>query len=245
MTLTRDNINIENNLTMSSFSPNFTKQATSLNGTYVLTITSNFVNEFTGTATGYKIQLPNANTLTNGWKYEFYNSSSQAITIVYNDGTTFATEVSSSFVSLTLEDNSTTNGSWLRWGAFTGGTASGILNYSVSSSTPFTLSTGTADTLITGMSITPVSGTYCTLYQGSIQITGNNTNVRTTIYSAGTIVTESLRTIQSSVSTFNTTHITSSITQFSGTDLMEIRVARDSNTLTVNSRSVIMFRLSD
>jgi len=242
-----DNANIEKNLTHTSWSPSLVTTTLTLNGTLTLTNASGFIQEFTGTATGFKIILPNATTLTNGWKFDLFNSSSTiTIPVYYNDTTTLIGNLlPSSYTSITLESNATTNGLWLRWGAFTGGQATGILNYNISSSTPFTLSTGTNDTPITGMSITPTQGTYALWYDGSIVITGNNTVVRTTFYKANAIWTDSLRTIESSVSTFNTTHSTIAIIQFTGSELLEVRVARSSNTLTINGRSLIMIRLGD
>lgn len=245
MTHVVNNAKIENNLTHTSWSPNLISTASTTDGTLVLTNTSALVQRISGTATGYKIQLPNATTLTNGWKFELYNDSSQNISILYNDTTLFSNLLPASFLSITLESNATTNGSWLRWGAYTGGTASGILHYDISSSTPFSLSTGTADTPISGMSITPVQGEYAIWYQGSIEIIGNNTVVRTTLYKTNVLVTESLRTIKSSVSTFFTTHITSGIVLFNGTDTLEVRVARNKNELTINSRTLLLIRLGD
>lgn len=240
-----DNSLVEGNITHGSLSPTLLSTPTTLNGTLTLTVTSGFAHVFTGTATGFKIQLPNATTLTKGWRFDFINQSTQTMTVTYNDTTLFSYVLPQSRVAVLLEDNATTNGSWIRWSTLTGGTASGILHYDTSSSTPFTLSTGLADTLITGMSITPAQGEYAIWYQGSIEITGNNTVVRTTLYKTNVLVGESLRTIKSSVSTFFTTHITSGIVTFNGTDTLEVRVARDSNTLTVQSRSAIMIRLGD
>jgi len=240
-----DNILSEGNLTYSSNSPAFTSTPITLNGTTTLTVSSTYMQEFTGTATGYSVVLPSTSLLTTGWRFDFINQSSQPITIKYNDGTTFSNLPASVLLSVILETKGTTNGTWVKWGAATGGTATGILNYSISSSTPFTLSTGTADTLITGMSLTPVQGTYAIWYDGSIVITGNNTVVRTTFYKANVLWTDSLRTIESSVSTFNTTHSTVAIIQFTGSELLEVRVARSSNTLTISGRSLILIRLGD
>lgn len=246
MTFTCKNILIEDNLTYGTNSPYLSTTPTTSNGTLTLTVTSTFVQVFTGTATGFSIVLPDATTLTTGWKFEFNNRSSATITIKYSDGTIFANMLPTSYVAVMLESAQTANGVWIRWSGYTGGTSSGILHYDISSATPFTISTGTADTLITGMSILPAQGEYAVWYQGGIQITGNNTVVRTTLYTSGVLVTESLRSIKSSVSTFFTTHMTSGIITFNGTtDTLEVRVARNSNTLTINSRSVIMIRLGD
>lgn len=240
-----DNTSIENNLTFSNQAATPTPTTTTLNGTLTLTNASTFTHIFRGTATGYSIKLPNATTLVKGWRFDFFNETSVSFNILYNDNSLFASVLPSSRYALILEDNSTTNGMWIRWATLTGGTASGILHYDASSSTPYTLSTGTDDTLITGMTLTPAAGEYAIWYQGSIEITGNNTVVRTTIYKTGVLVGESLRTIRSSVSTFFTTHITSAIVTFNGTDTLEIRVARNTNTLTIQSRTAIMIRLGD
>lgn len=245
MTHVIDNAKIENNLVHTSWSPVLTAVTSTAGGTLALTSTSSFIQHINGTATNYTVQLPDATTLTNGWKFEIYNDSSQSMSITYNDTTLFSNILPSSVLIITLESNATTNGLWLRYGAYTGGTASGILHYDVSSATPFSLAAGIEDTLISGMSLVPVQGEYSIWYQGSIEIVGNNTNVRTTLYRSGVLLSESLRTIQSSVSTFYTTHITSSIALFNGTDTLEVRVARDKNQLTIQSRSLLMIRLGD
>lgn len=240
-----DNSFVEGNMTHGSLSPSLTSTPTTLNGTLTLTVTSNFAHVLTGTATGFKIQLPNATTLTKGWRFDFINQSSQSININYDDTTLYTYLLPQARIAMLLENNATTNGSWIRWSTYTGGAASGILHYDVSSATPFTLSTGTADTLITGMTVTPVQGEYAIWYQGSIEITGNNTVVRTTLYKTNVLIDASLRTIKSSVSTFFTTHITSGIVTFNGTDTLEVRVARNQNTLTIQSRTLIMIRLGE
>jgi len=246
MTHVIDNAKIENNLTHTTWSPALANVTSTTDGTLVLTNTSSFVLRINGTATGYKIRLPNATTLTNGWKFEIYNDSTQNVSINYNDTTLFSNILPTSFLSVTLESNVTSNGSWMRWGAYTGGTAAGILYYDVSSSTPYSLTTGTADTRITGMTVTPAQGEYAIWYQGSIEIVGNNTNVRTTLYKNGVLIPESLRTIQSSRGCgFFTTHITSAITTFNGSEVLDVRVSRDKNELTVKSRTLLMIRLGD
>ena len=238
---------IENNLTHKTYSPTLASTATTLNGTLVLTAASDFEQVITGTATGYKVQLPSTANLTLGWKFEIWNISTQQITLVYNDETTVLPVPTLSLITVTLETKATTNGTWLLFRAFTG-TAAGILNYTLSASDSFTLTTGTADVLIGGttpMSVTPIAGTYAVWYNGSIVIVGNNTVVRTSIYKAGVIWTDSLRTIESSVATFNTEHSTLAIIRVNGTEILETRVARSANQLTIAGRSMILIRLGD
>ena len=240
-----DNMKAESNLTYTTNSPVITTTPNTLNGTLTLTVSSSTVQEITGTNTGYSIKLPNATTLTNGWKFEFYNSGLTSIILRYNDSTSFFYIPPGAVALVLLESNTTTNGFWLRYGASLG-TASGLLNYTLSSSTPFTYATGTADLLITGMSLTPTQGTYFCTYQGGIVIVGNNTSVTTSIH---TTVQEaaSVRVIASSVSTFNTTHMTSAIIQFNGSEILEIKIGKSSNSnnVTVNSRNLVLLRLGD
>jgi hypothetical protein len=245
MSFTTDFATIEKNLTLNGFSPMHTPVATTLNGTLNMSVTSDFVQSFTGTALGFSVVLPDATTLTRGWKFEIWNTSNVTITLKYFGGATFITMTPNSFHILTLQDASTTAGEWLRFTATAGGTATGIAHYNIVSSTPYTLSTGTNDVLITGMSLTPSSGEWAIWYDGSIQIVGNNTTVRTSIYAGATIITDSLRTIASSVSTFNTTHQTKTTWVFDGATTCEARVARSSNNLTVTGRSIILIRLGD
>jgi len=97
------------------------------------------------------------------------------------------------------------------------------------------------------MSLTPASGSYFVTYQGSIVITGNNTSVTTAFFKDGSQVTDSIRTIASSVSTFNTTHISSAIVPFTGSEILEVKIAKSSNSnnATINSRNLVLLRLGD
>lgn len=244
MTHIVDNINIEQNIVYNSLSPKLVSTPTTLNGTTSLTNQSSYLQVFTGTSSGYSVILPDSRTLTKGWKFEIWNTNSVPMTLKYSDGTTSLPIPSASYIICTMAADTTQNGSWLFFRAFTG-TASGILNYNINSATPYNLSSGTADVLVTGMTATPVAGTYAVWYNGSLQITGNNTVVRTSVFYNNSIVTDSLRTLASSVSTFNTIHITMTTIQVDGFKTVEIRVARDSNSLTITGRSMILIRTGD
>lgn len=248
MTHYLDSIYIEKLLSQVSYAPQPASTDSTLNGTLTLTLTSNFLQVITGTQTGYSVKLPDATTLPNGYRFEIWNATTQPISLRYNDASLVFPVPVTSFITATLQSNATANGTWLIYRAFTG-TASGILNYTVSNNSSFTVSTGTTDVLIAGtgtaMSITPIAGTYFALYNGSISISGNNSNVRTTLYLGGNIWTDSLRVIQSSVSTFITTHITMGIMPCNGAQAVEARVARDSNSLTITGRSLVLIRLGD
>ena len=106
MTHIVDNVNVESNLTYVTNSPGLTSTSTTLNGTDTLTTASSFVRIYTGTSTGYSVILPDATTLTNGWKYDIFNESSQPILIKDKIGTILATVAQTSVGRGILESNS-------------------------------------------------------------------------------------------------------------------------------------------
>lgn len=113
MTHTVDNILVEKNVTHSSYSPMLTSTVTTSMGVYVLTKSSTYLQEITGTATNFTVQLPDATTLTVGWRFEVFNRSAVPFTIDYNDATNVFQAASDSVVTITLENNSTSNGTWI------------------------------------------------------------------------------------------------------------------------------------
>jgi len=108
-----DHIHRVDNLTFTSLSPRMVKTTTTLNGTLVLTVGSNYEHAAYGSATGFKYRLPDATTLVKGWKYEIINRSSVPVSIVYDDLTTLYQIASAGYAVVTLEDNSTNDGTWI------------------------------------------------------------------------------------------------------------------------------------
>lgn len=241
-----DHIHRVDNLTHSSLSPRLTETTSTLNGTLVLTNTSNFEHALVGTATGFKYQLPNATTLTTGWKFEIWNQTSQAISLTYNDGTTYTTLPASSFAIVTLQSSSTTNGSWMLFKAFTG-VASGLLNYTVTSNTPFTTSSRNPTfAVITGMSAVPVPGTYEIKYNASVYYTTTPKAHFWAIYTAGVQENHSLRQQDTAHSNQTMVDATMDIVQYDGVAACDVRVACDNTgSLTVNARTLSLIRLGD
>lgn len=72
---------------------------------------------------------------------------------------------------------------------------SGLSNASVSSTTNATTTSAT-DAVLTGMTITPVAGTYFVLFDTSIQTTTGGNSIVVSVYSGGTQIADSVRTIQ-------------------------------------------------
>jgi hypothetical protein len=98
--------------------------ATSTNGTLTLTSASKMCQFLSGSATGFSIVLPNATTLSTGWKYEFYNTSTKSITLKDNSGTVIFNLASQSWTFVRLQVNSTAAGTWFVyqiWGGGAGG----------------------------------------------------------------------------------------------------------------------------
>jgi hypothetical protein len=99
-------------------------QATA-NSTLTLTVASRLLNIFTGTVAGQLVNLPNATLLNNGHRFEIWNTSTQTVTLRNNAGTTIFAIAVQQKTSVTLQDNTTTNGTWLFEANFLGGTGGG------------------------------------------------------------------------------------------------------------------------
>ena len=85
-------------------------------GTTTLVNTSTQIQVFTGAST-QTVVLPNATTYTEpGTKFEFYNSSTGAITLQYQDTTSFTpnpTVAPGSYAVIKMSSNGTANGTWV------------------------------------------------------------------------------------------------------------------------------------
>ena len=79
--------------------------------TTTLTNASQTVQVFTGTL-AQNVKLPSGTTLQKGHRFEFYNDSTQTITIQYNDASTALSMPTLTRASFRIIDNSTTNGLW-------------------------------------------------------------------------------------------------------------------------------------
>lgn len=85
-----------------------------INSTIVMTNTSTSQQIFTGSTAGLVMQLPNATTLRSGLFYLFWNRSTVDVTVKLNDtSTTLVTINPNKKVTIVLQDNSTTNGTWI------------------------------------------------------------------------------------------------------------------------------------
>jgi hypothetical protein len=242
MTLPVNNLTVEELLQANAWAPGMTVQALA-NSTLQLTATSTYQLIFTGTTAGQIVKLPDATTLQNGHRVDIYNTSATQTYSLQDFGNTQLTlGLFSSTVRAVLQSNATSAGTWV-FTALQTGVSSGVINYKVTASASF--APGTADTVVTSMTVTPGAGTYAVWYHGSCQITLNNTTLTTSIFNGATQVTDSIRTIASSVSTFNTNHATQTTAQFNGTNACSVHVSRTGGTFTATGRSLILIRLGD
>lgn len=122
--------------------------------------------------------------------------------------------------------------------------ASGIQNYNVTSTTPFT-TTSTTFVLITGFTVTPEAGTYAIFYNSSILYTTTPRFHRWAVFRAGVELVDSTREQLTSRSNQVMVDSTISVATFNGSQTCDIRVHRDpaSGSLTVNARTLLLIRL--
>jgi hypothetical protein len=232
---------VEGLLNANSLREGFTSQATAAS-TLALSATSTHNQHFTGTTAGQIVRFPDATTLLPGHIFSFLNASTVTVVIQYFGGTNPFNLFTSFKAEAILLDNSTSAGTW-GISAVGVGTASGILNYKIVSSASF--APGTADVLITSMSVVPLPGTYAIWFSCSAQIVTNNTTTNIHIYNGATKVTDSIRTVQNSVATFNTILSTQTTATFNGTDACEAHTDRSGGTMSITGRSLILIRLGD
>jgi len=87
----------------------------SAGGTTTLTVASSYWQRLTGSTT-QTFQLPDATTLVAGTSYLFDNDSSGTLTITNNGGSTVDVVAAGGYATVFLESNSTSNGTWGRFG---------------------------------------------------------------------------------------------------------------------------------
>lgn len=206
-----------------------------------LLATDNAVMYITGTASGYSLKLPNSTSVDIGTYFEIYNANSQSVAIYYNDGTLFFTINSNSVAKVILQVNGTQNGVWAVWSLETG-QASGIQNYSTSSTTAFA-TTSSTDTQITSFTLTPMAGKYQIWYNSSNTSVTNNSMNYFSLYQDTTQITGSERVIQSVASNFTFQASLVAVVNFNGSQQLRVYVRVSAGTLTVNARSLTMIRL--
>jgi hypothetical protein len=218
------------------YEPQYT---TLINNTiYSLTSDSSTLQFFTGTGTNTTVRLPNATTLANGHSFILANESSSAVAIQDGSNNALAELLSDSIAYYFLQDNGNAAGTWV--GFVVSGFATGILSYTLSSEITFS-TTSTTDVIITGFSLLPVAGRYSCWFNANIS-SGNNSSVNYySIYRGGVKINDSER-IATSISS-GASASTLAIVNVNGSQAVDVRVRRSANTLTVESRTLLLIRL--
>lgn len=223
------------------FNPEYTTIST--NGVLNLTNTNSSYNFLSGSGTNYSVVLPNATTLFKGRTYTLFNTTNETIEIKNNSGIVLTTLAQQSLVYIYLQDNGSSSGVWVLWQILLSSVASGIINYNVTSQIAFS-TTSTSDIIITGFSVTPQAGTYAIWYNAGNSTNKNNAKYDCSIYKNGLQIVDSKRTFLGVSGTFAAISSTTTISQFNGSEICDVRVAApNGGTLTVNNRSLILIRI--
>lgn len=216
-------------------------QATTTNGTLTLTSTNPNAQILTGSATGYSVQLPSATTLSLTAYYQIFNQSSVPVTIKDGSGATLFVLGETSIGHVYLQLNGTTAGTWIYWQTSTD-IVEDLPIYKITSTTAFATS-ASVDTLITGMTITPVAGTYAVWYSSTNTGTGSGQTLNSTVYQGASAIADSARQDASPSGTHIFSVQTLTTFQFNGTTACSIYVNANGNSITVNSRTMLLIRL--
>ena len=197
----------------------------------------------TGTGSSFSIYLPDARALELGNKYEIYNTTPYTIAVYDKSGYLLFSLGQSSIAYVYLQANTTLAGTWICWQILqTTPTASGIINYTLTSSTPFTTTSAT-NVIITGFSITPQTGTYAVWYSADATITTNNADQSYTIYKDTSAIADSKRISQGVGSNYNANNTTMTISQFNGLQSCSVYTSITSGSVTIGQRTLLLIRL--
>lgn len=118
--------------------PRITSLMTALTVTATANTTTNFDNTtrlvhiYTGTTSGQIIKLPNATTLTVGHRYQFWNISTQAITIQDYSGSSIVILAANRRLEAVLRDNTLSAGLWVSDANIFSGVADSLSRFAAS-----------------------------------------------------------------------------------------------------------------
>lgn len=211
------------------------------NSTLTLTSASNMAQIFTGTTVGQTVKLPNATTLPAGWLINIYNQGTQPLILQDNAGGAVITVSQTSVAYGFLQTSGSAAGTWVFWQSFIG-SASGVVNYNVVSSTAFS-SASTTDVVITGFTATPTAGTYAIWFNIATENTSGSATNTASIYKAGSQIADSERAARMAAANSPFALASITVAQFNGAQACDVRVRCGSASQTVRARSLLLIRL--
>jgi hypothetical protein len=217
--------------------------ATTASGTRTLTSTNKNFQFLTGTAAGYSVKLPDATTIPLTSVYQIANTTNQTISVKDSTGASLFTLGQNSIGYCYLQLNGTAAGTWVFWQVLASSTASGIINYQLTSTVDF-VTTSTSDVQITSFTLTPQAGTYACWYNAESLLTTTPKTHWWSFYKNSTQVADSERAQDTAHSNQNMMDTTMSTITFNGTDTISVYVRTQNGTLTIGSRTMILIRLS-
>jgi len=222
---------------------NHTNTNITLNGTLNLTNQSDALQYLEGSASGFSVVLPNATTVHEGQHFIIANTTNSVVLVKDFTGTLLFQLAQNSIGFIYSQARATPAGVWIYYQILASSTASGIINYNLTSTTPFSTSS-TTDVVITGFTLIPQAGTYAVWYNASILFTTTPIQHFWSIYRAGVKLADSERNQLTSRSNQVMVDSTMTVATFDGSQAIDVRVRRGtSGTLTVNARSLILVRL--
>lgn len=235
---------IEDELEVGSFVRRPTVTSSTLNGTYVMPSNATSAHIIEGTATGFSLRLPDATSEDLVHEFIIINRNSQNISLRDFSGNLLVTISQTSVCYAYLLENGTPEGEWATWQVLIN-EASGIANYRLISSTPFTTSSRDPTfAAITGFTLTPIAGKYACFYNASVFYTTTPKFHKWAFYRAGVQVTDSLRQQDTAHSDQTMVDSTMTIIDCDGTQAIDVRVScANTGSLTVNARTMLLIRL--
>jgi len=219
--------------------------AISAAGTLNLPADSSTLHYLTGSGAGYSVLMPPANQIMIGSYYTIVNTTNEIISIKDNAGSLLFTLAQQSIGFLYLRLNPDASGTWIYYQALLSSVATGIINYNLISSTPFSTSVRNPTfTPITSFSITPQAGTYGIWYNASVYYTKTPKGHWWRITRGGVALADTLRRQDTAHSNQTMVDSTMTVASFDGSQACAVEVSCDNTgTLTVNDRSLILIRL--
>lgn len=120
--------------------------------------------------------------------------------------------------------------------------ASGLVTSTVSSATTQTTTSAT-DALLANMTLTPQSGTYLVMFNCTTSHSANGATTTFSVYSGGTQVTDSIRTLARGNASMTVIGSTTATVTVNGAQAIEIRWSTSTATATATNRTLTVLKV--
>lgn len=224
------------------FAPEPQRTTTTTDGTLTLSSSSTFIQILSGSATGFKIYLPDATTLFGAWFIRIFNTSTAPVMVYQSgEGSPLFTLGQTSYCELLLQDGATQAGIWLYNQTFQ--QEASVAIYNVVGSTLWQTATVTPYQLVSESSSTPPAGSYILIFNSSSTFSAGSKDFFIALFKAGTIIANSERRYTCAGNGAYLPIGTQTIVTVDGTEQIDARAHIDSSgTLSLTNRSLILIR---